>query len=60
MEHVVHVIWADGSENVYPASDIIDAEEICDRMVLAGGNQIEWCGIESVTYEEWCEAHVRR
>lgn len=60
MEHVVHVIWTDGCEDIFPASDIIDAEEICDRMELAGGNQIEWCGIESVTYEEWQKAWRRR
>lgn len=60
MEHVVHVIWADGCEDIFPASDIIDAEEIRDRMELAGGNQIEWCGIASVTYEEWMNAHSRR
>lgn len=60
MEHVVRVIWEDGTENVYPASDIIDADEIRDRITSAGGDRIEWCGIETVTYEEWTEAFYRR
>lgn len=59
MEVEAVVEFTDGTREVYPASDVIDAEEICDRIRMACGNQVKWAGICHVTYDQWMADHYR-
>lgn len=59
MEVEAVIVFADGTREVYPASDIIDAEEICDRIRMACGNQVTWAGVCHVDYETWQNDHRR-
>lgn len=44
MDYELVVVWDNGDKNIYPYRTEEEAEQGADRMRMAFGRQITWCG----------------
>ena len=45
MTYELVVVWSNGDKNIYEYKDRREAEKAGNRIEMALGNQISWCGV---------------